>query len=177
MIVLPSPIPDSYWVVPGKLLAGEYPGAPTVSQAKHRLHQLLGAGITYFLDLTEEGEHDLYPYAALLQGEASALGRTVEHHRMPIPDVSTPAKEQMARILDAIDAALAAGHVVYLHCYGGIGRTGTVVGCYLVRQGMDGEAALAHIARLRRGTPDSWKPSPETSEQRHMVRAWGKADG
>ena len=172
MIVLPSPIPDSYWVVPGKLLAGEYPGAPTVSQAKHRLHQLLGAGITYFLDLTEEGEHDLYPYAALLQGEASALGRTVEHHRMPIPDVSTPTKEQMARILDAIDAALAAGHVVYLHCYGGIGRTGTVVGCYLVRQGMDGEAALAHIARLRRGTPDSWKPSPETSEQRHMVREW-----
>ncbi|MFN2132108.1 MAG: fused DSP-PTPase phosphatase/NAD kinase-like protein, partial [Anaerolineae bacterium] len=132
--MLPSPIPDSYWVVPGKLLAGEYPGAPTVSQAKHRLHQLLGAGITYFLDLTEEGEHDLYPYAALLQGEASALGRTVEHHRMPIPDVSTPTKEQMARILDAIDAALAAGHVVYLHCYGGIGRTGTVVGCYLVRQ-------------------------------------------
>jgi len=175
--VLPSPIPDSYWVVPGKLLAGEYPGARTTDQAKHKLRQLLAAGITYFLDLTEAGEHGLNPYAALLEAEARVLGRTVEHHRMPIPDVSTPAKEQMARILDTIDAALAAGQIVYLHCYGGIGRTGTVVGCYLVRQGMDGEAALAHIARLRRGTPDSWKPSPETSEQHHMVRAWGKADG
>ena len=76
---------------------------------------------------------------------------------MPIHDVSTPTQAQMARILDAIDAALAVGHAVYLHCYGGIGRTGTVVGCYLVRHGMDGEEALAEIARLRQGTPDGWK--------------------
>jgi protein-tyrosine phosphatase len=170
--VLPSPIPDSYWVVPGNLLAGEYPGASTLGRARTKLRQLLEIGITYFLDLTEEGEHNLHPYAALLRGEASALGRAVEHHRMPIPDVSTPTKEQMARILDAIDAALAAGQIVYLHCYGGIGRTGTVVGCYLVRRGMDGEAALAHIARLRQGTPDGRKDSPETPEQCQMVREW-----
>jgi predicted protein tyrosine phosphatase len=174
--VLPSPIPDSYWVVPGKLLAGEYPGARTTDQAKHKLRQLLEIGMTYFLDLTEEGEHDLHPYAALLRSEAAKSGRTVEHRRMPIPDVSTPTREQMARILDAIDAAVAAEYVVYLHCYGGIGRTGTVVGCYLARRGMDGEAALAHIARLRQGTPDGRKDSPETPEQRRMVRAWSKAD-
>lgn len=168
----PSPIPDSYWVVPGKLLAGEYPGAPAADPARRKLRRLLDAGITYFLDLTEAGEHDLHPYAALLQGEASALGRAVEHRRMPIPDVRTPAREQMAHILDTIDAALAAGHVVYLHCFGGIGRTGTVVGCYMVRHGMEGEAALAEIARLRRGTPDGCKPSPETPEQCRMVREW-----
>ncbi|MFN2154785.1 MAG: hypothetical protein ACK2UX_06085, partial [Anaerolineae bacterium] len=116
--MLPSPIPDSYWVVPGKLLAGEYPGARTTDQAKHKLRQLLAAGITYFLDLTEAGEHGLHSYAALLEAEARALGRTVEHQRMPIPDVRTPAREQMARSLETIDAALAAGQIVYLHCYG-----------------------------------------------------------
>jgi hypothetical protein len=144
------PIPDSYWVVPGKLLVGEYPGASTTDQARRKLRRLLGAGITTFLDLTEAGEHGLHPYLALLQGEAGALGCVIEHHRMPIHDVSTPTQAQMARILDAIDAALAAGHAVYLHCYGSIG-------CYLGRRGMDGEEALVEIARLRQGTPDGWK--------------------
>lgn len=170
--MISSPIPDAYWVLPGRFLAGEYPGAPTAESARHKLRRLLGAGITSFLDLTEAGEHGLYPYEALPAEEARALERAVEHHRMPIPDVSTPTREQMTRTLDAIDAALAAGHVIYLHCYGGIGRTGTVVGCYLVRHGMAGEEALAEIARLRQGTPDGWKRSPETPAQCQMVRAW-----
>jgi hypothetical protein len=137
-----------------------------------RAHCRPGASCAYFLDLTEAGDHGLVPYAALLEEEARALGRAVEHHRMPIPDGHAPAREQMARTLDAIDAALAAGQVVYLHCYGGIGRTGTVVGCYMVRHGMEGEAVLVEIARLRQGTPDGWKRSPETPAQCQMVRAW-----
>ncbi len=96
---------------------------------------------------------------------------------MSIPDLHTPLPEGMARILDTIDAALEAGRTVYVHCYGGIGRTGTVVGCYLVRHGTDGEAALAEIARLRRETPDGWKRSPETHAQREMVRNWGWREG
>ena len=43
----------------------------------------------------------------------------------------------MTRILDDVDAALADGGAVYVHCWGGIGRTGTVVGCWLVRHGLD----------------------------------------
>jgi hypothetical protein len=47
-----------------------------------------------------------------------------------------------------------------------------VVGCYLVRHGLSGEAALARIARLREGTPDGGRRSPETDAQRQMVRVW-----
>ena len=61
---------------------------------------------------------------------------------------------------------------MYVHCYGGIGRTGTVVGCWLRRQGLPGQEALDLIERLRRDTPDGWKPSPETSEQRRFVLDW-----
>jgi protein-tyrosine phosphatase len=61
---------------------------------------------------------------------------------------------------------------VYVHCFGGIGRTGTVVGCYLVRHGADAETALAEIARRRQGTPDGYRRSPETNEQRQFVLTW-----
>jgi hypothetical protein len=166
------PIPDSYWVRPGRLLAGEYPGMPETEAARYKLGQFLAAGVNTFLDLTEVGEHGLKPYAHLLQEEAVKLGRNVEHRRMPIPDMGTPGVTTMVRIIDAIESAQAAGQIVYVHCFGGLGRTGTVVGCYLVRQGLSGANALLEIARLRQGTPDGWKHSPETPAQRQMVENW-----
>ena len=166
----PAPIPDSYWVVPDRLCAGEYPSAAGTAEARRKLRLFLHAGFTFFLDLTEG--RDLAPYAALLREEAATQGMAVEHRRMPIRDLGTPAPAETRRMLDAIDAALAAGHRVYVHCYGGIGRTGTIVGCYLVRHGLTGDQALAEIERLRLGTPDAWKTSPETPEQRERVRNW-----
>lgn len=167
-----TPIPDSYWVIPGKLLAGEYPGALDPEEACVKLRRFLSAGVTYFLDLTEEGELD--PYVTTLQEEATNLQIPVTHRRMPIPDYHTPTVEGMRAILAAIDGALSAGQVVYVHCWGGIGRTGTVVGCWLVEQGMSGKEALAQIQRLRQGTPDGWKRSPETEAQTSMVWGWGR---
>lgn len=167
-----QPIPNSYWVRPGQLLASEYPGDWDDWTSRSRLRRLLEAGITFFLDLTEAGEYNLKPYLPMLQAEAALLGRSVEHQRMPIRDRGTPAIEHMTRILDTIDSALGEDHTVCVHCYGGIGRTGTVVGCYLVRHGMTGEQALSEIARLRDGTPADWFPSPETTAQRQMVLNW-----
>ena len=168
------PIPDSYWVRPGRLLAGEYPGAKEETQARRKVRRMLEAGVTFFLDLTEPGE--LKPYLPFLREEAQAMGLSVEHRRMPIRDLGTPSPEEMERILDSIDEAIEAGHTVYVHCWGGTGRTGTVVGCYLVRHGMSGEEALAEIARLRQGTPDGWKRSPETRRQRQMVLGWSEVE-
>jgi ADP-ribosyl-[dinitrogen reductase] hydrolase len=164
------PLPDSYWVKPGRLVAGEYPGAIHEAEARDKLRRLIAAGVTFFLDLTEEGE--LIPYDHLLQAEAAKLGRSVKHRRMPIPDVSVTDDAGMVAILDVLDRACASGEVVYVHCYGGIGRTGTVVGCHLARHGTPGEAALAQIAEWRRGTPDGDRESPQTREQWSMVQRW-----
>jgi protein-tyrosine phosphatase len=79
---------------------------------------------------------------------------------MPVRDFSCPTEEDMKRILDAADEALRDGHTVYVHCRGGIGRTGTVIGCYLVRHGSTPEEALARV----RG--------PETDAQLALVRSW-----
>jgi protein-tyrosine phosphatase len=153
-----GPIPGSYWVVPGRFAAGEYPGA------REKLSLLTGAGIDFFVDLTEAGEYGLRSYEALLDGP--------EYRRIEVHDMGVPSVETMGTILDTIDRALAAGRTVYVHCYGGIGRTGTAVGCHLVRQGSSAEDALASIAHWRRDTPDAGRESPETLEQRRFVGEW-----
>jgi protein-tyrosine phosphatase len=167
-----EPIPNSYWVQHGRFLAGEYPGEWSEAGSRHRLRQFLEAGLSFFVDLTEAGEYGLQAYAPYLPEEAKKLGQSVGHQRLSIPDRGTPTPKQMTHILDTIDSALAAGQRVYVHCYAGIGRTGTVVGCYLVRHGMAGKEALNEIARLRQGIPDAWMTSPETKAQREMVRRW-----
>jgi len=166
------PIPNSYWVRPGQLLAGEYPGDWDDEVSREKLRLLLNVGVSLFMDLTQAGEYGLEPYTLTLKEEAATIGREVVYQRMSIRDRATPSPKQMTHILDTIDAALAEGRTVFVHCYAGIGRTGTVVGCYLVRHGMSGKEALAEIARLRQDISDGWITSPETAEQRGMVRGW-----
>jgi len=165
-------IPDSYCVVDGLFFAGEYPSSIDESRAPEKVQGLVDAGIRRVIDLTEEGEHGLRPYAPLLKDTAARRGVEVRHVRRSIPDLGTPAAEEMARILDEIDDAIAAEEPVYLHCFGGIGRTGTVVGCHLVRHGRAGKEAIRQIARWREGTPDAYKASPEMPEQLLMVFNW-----
>lgn len=169
--MLNTPIADSYWVVPGLLLAGEYPGAKTEEEARQKLRAFLNAGVSFFLDLTEEGE-GLEPYAPLLFEEAEKRERRVAYRRLAIPDLSAPTIERMREIQQTIAEALNAGQTVYVHCCGGIGRTGTVIGCYLIEQEVSAAEALAEIRRLRRRTTDWWKKSPETQAQEDFVRRW-----
>lgn len=165
-------LPNAYWVPPAQLLAGPYPCAADLDAANQQVAALLRAGVDFILDLTEPGEYNLRAYAPLLNAQAAAAGLHVARHSHPIPDLGVPSPVQMRHILDRIDGALHAGRTVYVHCFGGIGRTGTVVGCYLVRQGMSGEEALKTITRLRRDLPKSDRPSPETRAQRALVRTW-----
>jgi len=135
----------------------------------------LVTGIDYFVDLTELGE--LLPYSEIAEDEARRLDVNISHERQPITDVSVPrSPEQMAHILDVIDTAMASGKTVYLHCWGGVGRTGTVVGCWLVRHGWTSDRALGQIAEWWTGVSKNKLAnhpcSPETFEQREYVRYW-----
>jgi protein-tyrosine phosphatase len=167
---LDGPIRDVYWVTPGKFMAGGYPGTIYVEDAGEKLRWLIGEGVTAFVDLTEDDE--LKPYSGILADEASKLGKSVKYLRWPIPDMTPPDAEAMVQGLNVLDAALNAGEVLYVHCMAGMGRTGAVVGCWLVRGGMTGDEALDEIARLRKGLMGGPGSSPYTAEQREMVRDW-----
>ena len=83
----------------------------------------------------------------------------------------------MKEILDIIDAAVGSDLPVYVHCLGGIGRTGTVVGCWLARHGIAvGQAALECIRKLRRNEARAFIASPETAHQRRYVSEWKESD-
>lgn len=167
------PLPNTYWIEPGRLLAGEYPASASRADTLFRLNKLLTAGVTCFLDLTEPDE--LAPYDALLSSAKAASGLHIVYERKPIPDHSIPsAPETMVEIHEYLDSALAAGHCVYLHCHAGIGRTGTVLGCYFVHRGMLPDAALDHVNSLWRANQRSknWPHTPETDEQYEYVLRW-----
>ena len=172
-----KPASNSYWVVPNRLAAGEYPGAKSSRHAVAKVTALLDAGIDHFIDLTETKE-GLSPYVDVANREARHRLVTIGYERWPIPDVGVPSTPgDMAAILDAIDAALDGGKNVYVHCWGGVGRTGTVIGCWLVRHGSKASEALAQVAGGWRGMEKfiPGRESPETSGQREYVRNWPEA--
>ena len=164
---------DSFWVIEGRLLAGPYPGAPSKTEARAKLEAFLDAGVTCFVDLTEEGEGPpLHSYSRLLRHVAHKRKTRVTHLRLPIRDVDIPMSWQMRTILAAIRFAIAEGETVYLHCWGGVGRTGTVVGCLLVEDGVPVEQVLTRLADLRRHTQRAHRTSPETQDQKYFVENW-----
>ncbi|KAH7906285.1 protein-tyrosine phosphatase-like protein [Hygrophoropsis aurantiaca] len=170
---VPRPIPNSYWATP-LLLACEYPWSPY--ETKQKIDALLDAGVRTFIDLTECGE--LSPYAPHLPEQIAAHGISradIAYHRFPIRDRSLPESiDYMCEILDVLRENEKAGRISAVHCRGGIGRTGMVVGCWLVECGIarDGEDALKIIA-------GEWKTvekckrfphSPETGPQFEYVK-------
>ena len=154
-------------------MAGEYPRTAEKPTSQMKLAAILRAGIRQFIDLTEATE-PLEDYCGLLTAEAERMRVAVQHARHPIKDMSTPTTAQMMAILRAIQAAYTDEVPLYVHCWGGIGRTGTVIGCLLVECGMSGDEALNVIARKWTVMAKRhYQPrSPETDEQARFVRNW-----
>ena len=167
----PVPFPNSYWVVPGQFLAGENPEMSDDKTLEESLSALLAAGIRTFIDLTEERETN--GYAFILRCLAQERGWEVTYLRIPIPDRCVPSGWTLRCILDVVDRSIEDQRPVFVHCFAGIGRTGTVVGCHLRRheRATPGDV-MARIAELRSAMPIAREISPHAPEQVRMVETW-----
>lgn len=136
------------WLAPDAILACAYP------DAERGLPALAAMRIDVLVNLTER-THD----PALL----ARHGMTQVH--LPVADFTPPTPEQLDAGIAAIEEALAGGGRVAVHCAGGLGRTGTLLACYLVHQGMTADHAIARVRAVRPG-------SVETPEQEAAVAAY-----
>jgi protein-tyrosine phosphatase len=153
---------DLYWVTrhPAPLAGMGFPRGYSWQALRH-------AGLQHVVCLT----HEDAPY------DAAPL--SVSAH--PLQDLYTraepedPEREQ-ARVLDAagiVVARLVAGEGVVVHCHAGRGRTGTVIGCALVRLGHDPATVVDWLHRVQRTRGKrGW---PEQPWQEKVVR--GSAGG
>ncbi len=177
----------SYWAIPNQLLGGCYPGATEPTVMKERLQGIIRSGVTLMLNLMEPDETNYagLPFASYmdeLQKYASERNRSIRMVRIPIKDMNIPTKECMRSILDIIHQEIQTGGVVYVHCWGGKGRTATVIGCYLLEYGhVTPEQVLQRIKDLTEHahsnlwpTPQSFWPTPQTAEQCTFVTDWLK---
>jgi hypothetical protein len=170
----------NHYQVQEGLFAGEYPGHPSPNVADTRLRELVDRGIVTFIDLTTaaDAELGLLPYEPHFAGadESGSLG--LKRYSFEIPDMGIPSGPEVMRgVLDLIRSEIEAGRSCYVHCWGGIGRTGTAVACWLREQGMDAEAALAkvqslyetHMGEAKRAR---YPRSPQQPAQLRYVREW-----
>ena len=106
---------------------------------------------------------------------ATPDGRRITYLREPIPDHDVPAgRETMTRVLRMIEDALAEGHIVYLHCRAGVGRSAMVVGCWLADHRPGQVDVIETLQALWRQSARSrvWSEVPETEDQVDYVRSW-----
>ena len=158
------PLHQCYYVG-GTLFAGEYPGGKYVELAESKLKRMHHFGVHHFVDLTEEGE--LRPYRQLLPNDTTYL-------RFPIRDVDVPKSiEAVHQLIDKMENLMKQDGFTYIHCWGGVGRTGTIVACYEARQMEEPtleKALTAMRSRFSNMPKASHRKSPETQEQIDFVR-------
>ncbi len=158
------PLYQSYYLYTRNIFAGEYPGDKYGEKAEKKINQMVHFGVRHFIDLTEEGE--LRPYSHLLPKDCT-------YTRFPIRDVGIPdSVESVNHLIDHIqELSKRDDGYVYIHCWGGVGRTGTIVGCYLA----DGnfERAMNDLRYCFSRMPkSSHRVTPETKEQEDFIKKY-----
>lgn len=142
------------WVIEEQVAAMPRPGVRRPLEEDLRF--LRDQGVDVLVSLTETR----VPVEALSQHGMEGL-------HIPVADFQAPTQEQLDTYVNAVQGWTGEGRQVGTHCAAGLGRTGTFLAALLVSRGMDADAAMAEVRRLRPG-------SIETDAQEAAVREFAK---
>ncbi|WP_417283003.1 ATP-binding cassette domain-containing protein [Comamonas sp.] len=120
------------WLVPGRLAGTPWPGV--VHDMELDLQALRRCGVTMLITLTEKD----FPQQPLQR-------HGLKNFHLPVYDHESPTVAQIQMLLARMSAAMRRGEVLAVHCLAGLGRTGTVLAAWLVREGLTGEEALRRV--------------------------------
>ena len=164
------PYEGCYWLMDG-LLVGSNPIAFDPNVTAQRTEGLHRAGVRRVVSLLSRDE-----LFAFCEEDDDKWLEEFEHHVFPIRDGGVPTAATMRLILNVIDQSVARNEVVFVHCWGGRGRTGLAAACFVARHGVAvGQAALNLIAR-KRFEVGLFAPAPETKVQLEFARNWKEGD-
>ena len=188
---------DASWLIPGYVLCGSYPGACPGRPQHNDLAQVRDTGVSTFVCLQEElppqdapwpenGVPNLSERAKFAAGNflnyRSAAGEDASYVHFGLPDLSVcESLDSLDEIVCDLRKRIEAGDKLYIHCWGGRGRTGLIAACLLgsLYGDMDAEEALQRVQcyydlrqPLARDFSAARKTSPETDEQKNQVRDW-----
>jgi atypical dual specificity phosphatase len=139
------------WLIEGSLAGCPYPRSDAACRALAR------HGVTLLINLHER------PHPP----DRLARHGVTEVH-LPVPDFTPPSPEQLERGVDAIEEGIAFGRKVAVHCGGGLGRTGTLLACYLVKHGLAPGEAIARVRDARPGSIET--PAQEAAVEEYSRR-------
>lgn len=143
------------WIEQGKILAGSIPQMP------EDLDILKSMGIQTILSLTRR---NIEEYPNMIRA-AYDFG----HMQFAIPDGSITTDEIMLDAAKSIDVAMKRNLPIYIHCRGGIGRTGTILlAYYVLHRGMTLEQAK-EIVKVRRNYEGNASAIDQGSPQREWI--------
>ena len=153
---------DIHWVScpwQGKLCIGPRPRGD--DWLDDDIARLRSEGIDAILSLltAEEGKN-----LGLLNEGSVAKTHGITFISFPIPDMQVPSSsEAVSHVVDTITSELSSGRNVFIHCRQGIGRTGLIAACLLLKSGWTPQKAMEHLSAAR------GLPVPETEEQRRWI--------
>ncbi len=165
-----KPIEYSYQVS-RNVFAGEHPLFDIYkSSIKGNIPTFLKFGITIFLDLTQSYEVPEY---------ASFLPADVQRISFPIRNCDVPSSvESVIGLFRRLELLMheQPRAKLYIHCHGGVGRTGTIVACYSTYfEHLSFEEALDKMRRQYAQSPRSRiMNAPETKRQIEFIKKFAK---
>jgi atypical dual specificity phosphatase len=146
-------LPHLSWLVENKLAALSYP------ESEDALTLLYRIGIRALLNLSE---------VPLPDEALNKVGLLTKH--MPVADFTAPTLHQVKQALVLISSCFERNLPVAVHCIAGLGRTGTILACYLVGMRISADNAITIIREWRPGSIEVAEQEAVVCEYEHFIK-------